>query len=138
MVIKASDLVVRGNPGRSSEILRKYGISRFNSQTGTEHKLSLSIGDPEYGIMKFRKAGNFFQNMAAFWIRKLFFEQITGSNTADVLIQGGTLCTFEVFFHHIGAAKCDEEKTENSDADIERQKPAGKMMLFHGFLTSNL
>ena len=43
-----------------------------------------------------------------------------------------------MFFHHIRTAEGYEEKSQNPDENIKSQEFCGKMMLFHGFFTSNL
>ena len=43
-----------------------------------------------------------------------------------------------MLFHHIRSAQCYSKETKNPDENIEHQKFCGKMMLFHGFFTSNL
>ena len=45
---------------------------------------------------------------------------------------------FQMLFHHIRTAEGYEEKSQNPDENIKSQEFCGKMMLFHGFFTSNL
>ena len=45
---------------------------------------------------------------------------------------------FKMFFHHIRTAQGYKKKSKNPDKDIEHQEFCGKMVLFHGFFTSNL
>lgn len=43
-----------------------------------------------------------------------------------------------MLFYHIGAAKCYEKKSKNSNKYIKFQEFCGKVVLLHGFFTSNL